>query len=1118
MNQAVAFALALACSVAGAPLAGAGQEGLVGAIAIPSQKAASIVPVVHREYVVKTCSKPLVIDGRLDDWHAAEIPGLRIAGEQHISWFHGKYGSAQDLSAILHIARDAKCLYVAVEVTDDVTQKGDSVEVSFDTRNNDKVIQEWRDVGRRYDNDDYHYAITPTEGGGRVSCRHRPRNLERDAINLVKCKVSQKGDGKSLIYEVAFPWVTLTPYIPTGYGPMKFNIAVNDHDGEDRAGALAWTPGLVWTYSAAHFGTLKFEVAKPGPRSIECFAIVPAGSFTAQDIPIQAHFHNHGNEQKGCKLEIAVKGEDGKIVRTEQAELDLPTGSSGTTVNLDSEKLGQGQFSFEGKLLLPDGRAMPVAVNTVRASGTVFVQSMAQVQAMVTRLREQTAELSRLYETIVARNLDLAYPRAFKTLFEMFVPRCEGDLKRRDSRRVVMNCEYLNAMYPKFKAYLTMVIEEPSKQVVGPPRIVPDQLEINDGYYWFRGKPVFLWGPGTFWYVRDQVEWVAGLGFNSQQIGDEHTRPDAKPYLARCYQIGLANNANITWTGGWTIGKKHPETANHDANVFTPFVIHHPLVRQALRDWFAATVPLFKGDPSVISYVLVNEPWYTNYGELTRRTFIDDYLKPKYQTIGALNKRWRAKYASFEEIKLAKWIDLDNHAPWYDFQRFRDDLLASYFDLMRECTKKVAPETPIHYKFMALSLQSFDIERFHEKAEIIGYDGNMSDRDVPYMDFAKSLWPDRPLVNTEVHIAYGRQKMLENVTWRLALHGLADGNWWCWHTNPRFSNTLGKAEVMYGLSKSGLDVQRLFHPYVYALNRKRKRIATLFPDIIERRSDKSIVRIRYEVMAVQYPLGLQPSYATERRIAKGGLSEHELLFAPESDFVSGRTYAEVVKYAESGGRVILAPRGFAHDEWGDARDTSALIRPNTGETLCEGVTVYAHGKGEVICMDGVAYLADLKTDGNEVCAGAASLENRERRKTYYRTLKAARKRYSLVDAVELAPRLAAEDAVPANLDWRYAKVGEKHVLAVVYHGWGKGRPIECELRTDLPITGARDLVTRGRIGVAPLVVTYGPHLYELEIGGTAPMEDGGRGGRGEADDEGKREDLMRLHEDLIFQP
>jgi hypothetical protein len=325
---------------------------------------------------------------------------------------------------------------------------------------------------------------------------------------------------------------------------------------------------------------------------------------------------------------------------------------------------------------------------------------------------------------------------------------------------------------------------------------------------------------------------------------------------------------------------------------------------------------------------------------------------------------------------------------------------------------------------------------------------------------------------------------------------------------------------MYGLSKSGLDIQRLFYPYLYRLNRKRRRIATLFPDIIERRTDKSIVRLRYEVMAAQYPLGIHPFYATERRVAAGELRNHDLLFAPESDFVCDEAYEQTVRFVARGGKVVLAPGGFAHNEYGDPRDTAALIRPNTGDPLCEGATVYKLGKGEVVCMNALERRADLQTDGSEVCASAASVDNVRRRKLYYRVLQAAMDRYGLNDAVAIVP--PDPRSIPWNIDWRYLKIGGKHILAVVHHGWGDRPPLACRLRSKLVIQGATDLISGERSSVKPFRIPFGPHLYELDVARTGWLwrrdatQDASGSDQGEAEE--RREQLERMHGDLILQP
>src|SRR5690606_22046488 len=149
------------------------------------------------------------------------------------------------------------------------------------------------------------------------------------------------------------------------------------------------------------------------------------------------------------------------------------------------------------------------------------------------------------------------------------------------------------------------------------------------------------------------------------------------------------------------------------------------------------------------------------------------------------------------------------------------------------------------------------------------------------------------------------KKAVEMVAWRLALHGLADGNWWCWHSNQSFSDSLANAESMWALSISGLDIQRLFDPHIYALNQKHSTVTTLFPDVVERRSDVTMVRMRFEQAPAQYALGIQPFYVTETRVAEGELAKHQILLAGESDYVKDSTYQGVLEYVRNGGTVIV---------------------------------------------------------------------------------------------------------------------------------------------------------------------------------------------------------------------
>ena len=153
---------------------------------------------------------------------------------------------------------------------------------------------------------------------------------------------------------------------------------------------------------------------------------------------------------------------------------------------------------------------------------------------------------------------------------------------------------------------------------------------------------------------------------------------------------------------------------------------------------------------------------------------------------------------------------------------------------------------------------------------------------------------------------------------------------------------------MHALSIAGLDIQRLMVPHMHSLVMKDKPIAMLFPDVIERRNDVKMVRVRFELAVTQYMLGLQPFYATEKRIAEGELKNHKVLFAGESAYLKDKTFETIVKWVKGGGTLIFTKGGFSTNEYGDKRDASELVNTEGGEDYGEYARVYNIGKGKVI--------------------------------------------------------------------------------------------------------------------------------------------------------------------------
>jgi hypothetical protein len=242
-----------------------------------------------------------------------------------------------------------------------------------------------------------------------------------------------------------------------------------------------------------------------------------------------------------------------------------------------------------------------------------------------------------------------------------------------------------------------------------------------------------------------------------------------------------------------------------------------------------------------------------------------------------------------------------------------------------------------------------------------------------------------------------------------------------------------------------------------------------------------MVRRRFELATAQYYLGLQPFYATETRVAQGELAKHKLLLAGESDYVKDSTYKGVLDYVENGGKAIVVKGGFAHNEYGDPRDASELIRPEGGESYGEGARVYPLGKGQVICLDAVPNLLDVVLDGGQVMRGGPLAEQRERQRVYQRVLAKAMADNGIQDPVRLVAADASKDDPDAlyGLDWRSVEVDGGHTLAVV--PYGAKAPFGVKLATAKPVRKIVNLITGQEAPLEAFALENGPNLFRIEL-------------------------------------
>jgi hypothetical protein len=164
---------------------------------------------------VHRTSKPIKIDGKLDeaDWQRA--PVQLINTEQQYNGFHhdtAKWKGPQDLSAKVRFLWDDQNLYVAAEVTDDVFRNvrqdadfwaGDSLQFLIDPLRVSAV------KGGKYD-----YVVGVGAKGPQAWC--------------------------SLTYELAIPWARLSPFKPAVDTDLGLALGLNEDDGAGRIAVMSW--------------------------------------------------------------------------------------------------------------------------------------------------------------------------------------------------------------------------------------------------------------------------------------------------------------------------------------------------------------------------------------------------------------------------------------------------------------------------------------------------------------------------------------------------------------------------------------------------------------------------------------------------------------------------------------------------------------------------------------------------------------------------------------------------------------------------------------------------------------------------------------------------------------
>jgi hypothetical protein len=377
---------------------------------------------------------------------------------------------------------------------------------------------------------------------------------------------------------------------------------------------------------------------------------------------------------------------------------------------------------------------------------------------------------------------------------------------------------------------------------------------------------------------------------------------------------------------------KYPEMKSNNTG-FIKFNFNHPKARQVMEDYLRTLIPMVKDYKSLHNLVLSNEPVYTSYKDPFQAEPWHRYLERIYGgRIDELNHRYSTSYVSFDAVPMP--TKEERTSLYYDWMNFNDQLFADWHRWMADLVHEMAPDIPVHVKFMGADLMKsqltkaplswgIDPEQMAEFTQISGLDswnflydlGGTLQEKLKFYDLLAS-YKKAPIFNSEDHVIPDRDnryvpeqaKHVLTDLWQGAIHGRSASTIWVWErttdvTSDLEGSILNRPDVVAVVGKTNLDLNRLAEQ-VTAFQKEPAEAAILYSRTSSMYRPAHLDAVDRAYSALTYS-GVKVGFVSEKQIAQGGLSEMKLLIVPDARNVDVSTIAGIRTFMEAGGTVQL---------------------------------------------------------------------------------------------------------------------------------------------------------------------------------------------------------------------
>lgn len=916
-----------------------------------------------KKYSVVYLAVPPPCDGSFKGWEKVPVIAERGKSRGDIRpRYANNYLGAQDTSLVFKGGFDDKNLYVFVSVQDDIHKQehsggncwsGDCIQLAFDTLMERKCTSNYIEIGMALAN----------SGEKTYWCWHHP---DRSKVGNLKNTGpwGVRRNGTRLEYEFALPLNFLKPFVKER-GKLGFNLVAQDDDGKN--GVDKWLPltdGLGKGKEPKEYKDLQFHLETvPGAAAVGNTAkLFFDGDLILVDYPLEFGASTM-IAAKDLPAVMEIRFSNGPVLKK-----NLTAGFNSFRFNVPAGKLKSGQQQITARII---SEKSGVLSTVIQEKNAMDAPAMKERVSEVVRINQQ---LKKSVETVAKQGKDTVYLSSLTAMTDFFIQSINSEVYAKElfrrlgfaPPRKMMPVDYKQRFFLYDRAlrnldYLKKILREAQAKadavLVGKTELfsvpsMPKKVRsvTRDGGIYLGDKEYFFIGPNTWGLHYRDLDLFAALGFNFFDIFQHqgaYVDSWEEPRILPIDDVDYRFNGRLV-TRAEELGMYFYSRHYRGNMYFKPEL--DTLERE--RDHWSGVLRYQAASPSSLYVVTLYEGFHKSDDPAWLDREFQKHLQKEFGPVEKINRIFHTSYKRFEEIKAVHAVK--NTALKYELFRAETALNFATVRKANKIKREIWGDRPFSTAYTLVNFQPWnpiekgaDYERLWKNFDYIGWDGGIGEfgsnyatmwsaDELMFCDLARSVAPEKPVSNQEVHVipdGFHGENDFNRVYLGIILpyfHGRNTGVLWHWTmdgANPYGEFFQERAVAFHAFSKAALDVRRLTQEIIPF--RKQKSPVALYYSVPSL-CDSGYIR---QMTAVYEGLFFSSAYpvrfVTEEMAANGALKDYKLLIVPGSRRTPDKAAAAIAEFQKNGGNVLCFGKGsLSRNEYNNppAADRGTLLK------------------------------------------------------------------------------------------------------------------------------------------------------------------------------------------------